>query len=246
MQNLSGKVAFVTGGSRGIGAAIAKRLAAEGAQAAITYVNAAQKADEVVSAIEANGGRAIALQADNQDEAAISAAVDEAARVLGKIDILVNNAGVFDVAPINDLTIDKFDRTMDINVRAVFVAVKSALLHMPEGGRIITIGSNLAKHVPWPGFSLYSMSKSALIGMTLGLARDLGDRSITANIIHPGPTNTDMNPADGQMSDAQRGLMAIPHYSQPEDTAGLIAWLAGPEARVVTGAEFTVDSGVNA
>ncbi|WP_033067840.1 SDR family NAD(P)-dependent oxidoreductase [Thalassospira australica] len=246
MQNLSGKVVFVTGGSRGIGAAIAKRLAAEGAQVAITYVNAVQKADEVVSAIEANGGRAIALQADNQDEAAISAAVDEAARVLGKIDILVNNAGVFDVAPINDLTIDKFDRTMDINVRAVFVAVKSALLHMPEGGRIITIGSNLAKHVPWPGFSLYSMSKSALIGMTLGLARDLGDRSITANIIHPGPTNTDMNPADGQMSDAQRGLMAIPHYSQPEDTAGLIAWLAGPEARVVTGAEFTVDSGVNA
>lgn len=246
MQNLSGKVAFVTGGSRGIGAAIAKRLAAEGAQIAITYVNAVQKADEVVSAIEANGGRAIALQADNQDEAAISAAVDEAARVLGKIDILVNNAGVFDVAPINDLTIDKFDRTMDINVRAVFVAVKSALLHMPEGGRIITIGSNLAKHVPWPGFSLYSMSKSALIGMTLGLARDLGERAITANIIHPGPTNTDMNPADGQMSDAQRGLMAIPHYSQPEDTAGLIAWLAGPEARVVTGAEFTVDSGVNA
>lgn len=246
MQNLSGKVAFVTGGSRGIGAAIAKRLAAEGAQVAITYANAAQKADEVVTGIEANGGRAIALQADNQDEAAISAAIDEAARVFGRLDILVNNAGVFDVAPIADLSLDRFDRTMDVNVRGVFVAVKAALLHMSDDGRIITVGSNLAKHVPWPGFSLYSMSKSALIGLTRGLARDLGARSITANIIHPGPTNTDMNPADGQMSDVQRGLMAIPRYSQPDDTAGLVAWLAGPEARVVTGAEFTVDSGVNA
>ena len=166
MQNLSGKVAFVTGGSRGIGAAIAKRLAAEGAQVAITYANAAQKADEVVTGIEANGGRAIALQADNQDEAAISAAIDEAARVFGRLDILVNNAGVFDVAPIADLSLDRFDRTMDVNVRGVFVAVKAALLHMSDDGRIITVGSNLAKHVPWPGFSLYSMSKSALIGLT--------------------------------------------------------------------------------
>lgn len=246
MQNLAGKVAFVTGGSRGIGAAIVKRLARDGAAVAFTYVQSDEKAQAIVRDVEAGGGKAVAIKADNRSEADIVNALGEAANVYGKVDILVNNAGIFDAAPIDDLTIDRFDATMDINVRAVFVAVKAVLRHMPEGGRIITIGSNLAHKVPWPGISLYSMSKSALIGFTRGLARDLGGRGITANIIHPGSTDTDMNPADGQMSDAQRATMAIPQYSQPEDTAGLIAWLAGPEAKVVTGAEFTVDSGINA
>ncbi|MFV1851514.1 MAG: 3-oxoacyl-ACP reductase family protein [Thalassospira sp.] len=246
MQNLAGKVAFVTGGSRGIGAAIVKRLARDGAAVAFTYVQSDEKAQAIVRDVEAGGGKAVAIKADNRDEADIVNALGEAANAYGKVDILVNNAGIFDAAPIDDLTIDRFDATMDINVRAVFVAVKAVLRHMPEGGRIITIGSNLAHKVPWPGISLYAMSKAALIGFTRGLARDLGGRGITANIIHPGSTNTDMNPADGQMSDAQRGLMSIPHYSHPDDTAGLIAWLAGPEAKVVTGAEFTVDSGINA
>ncbi|WP_336080092.1 SDR family oxidoreductase [Thalassospira sp. CH_XMU1448-2] len=246
MQNLVEKVAFVTGGSRGIGAAIVRRLAHEGAAVAFTYVQSDEKAQRVVRDVEAAGGKALAIKADNRSDADIISAVNEAANAFGKIDILVNNAGIFDAAPIDDLTIERFDATMDVNVRAVFVAVKAALTHMPEGGRIISIGSNLAHKVPWPGISLYAMSKSALIGFTRGLARDLGGRGITANIIHPGSTNTDMNPVDGQMSDAQRGLMSIPKYSHPDDTAGLIAWLAGPEAKVVTGAEFTVDSGINA
>lgn len=246
MQNLVEKVAFVTGGSRGIGAAIVRRLAREGAAVAFTYVQSDDKAQAVVRDVEAMGSTALAIKADNRSDADIISAVNEAANAFGKIDILVNNAGIFDAAPIDDLSLDQFDATMDVNVRAVFVAVKAVLSHMPEGGRIISIGSNLAHKVPWPGISLYAMSKAALIGFTRGLARDLGGRGITANIIHPGSTNTDMNPADGQMADAQRGLMAIPQYSRPDDTAGLISWLAGPEAKVVTGAEFTVDSGINA
>ena len=246
MQNLTGKVAFVTGGSRGIGAAIAKRLARDGATVALTYVSSPDRARDVVGEIEAAGGTALAIKADNRNAEEIEAAVNQAAAQFGQIDILVNNAGIIEFAPIDELSIEQFDRTVDVNVRAVFVATKAALAHMPDGGRIITTGSNLAHQVPWPGLSLYALSKSALIGFTRGVARDLGPRKITVNVVHPGPTETDMNPAEGDIADAARRIMAIPDYSDANDTAGLVAWLAGPEAKVVTGAEFTVDSGMNA
>ena len=246
MQNLTGKVAFVTGASRGIGAAIAKRLARDGATVALTYVSSPDRARDVVGEIEAAGGTALAIKADNRNAEEIEAAVNQAAAQFGQIDILVNNAGIIEFAPIDELSIEQFDRTVDVNVRAVFVATKAALAHMPDGGRIISTGSNLAHQVPWPGLSLYALSKSALIGFTRGVARDLGPRKITVNVIHPGPTETDMNPAEGDIADAARRIMAIPDYSDANDTAGLVAWLAWPEAKVVTGSEFTVDSGMNA
>jgi NAD(P)-dependent dehydrogenase (short-subunit alcohol dehydrogenase family) len=246
MQNLTGKVAFVTGGGRGIGAAISKRLAQEGAKVVLTYVSAPDRARDVVREIEASGGTAVAIKADNRNADEIEAAINQAAAQFGQIDILVNNAGIIEFAPIDEFSIEQFDRTVDVNVRAVFVATKAALAHMPDGGRIITTGSNLAHRVPWPGLSLYALSKSALIGFTRGVARDLGPRKITVNVVHPGPTETDMNPAEGDIADAARRIMAIPDYSDANDTAGLVAWIAGPEAKVVTGSEFTVDSGMNA
>ncbi|WFE75331.1 3-oxoacyl-ACP reductase family protein [Roseinatronobacter sp. S2] len=246
MSALNGKIALVTGGSRGMGAAIAKRLAREGAYVAITYATEGDKAAEVISSIKTAGGRGIAIQADNRNAEAVTAAIDTVAAAEGHINILVNNAGIIDARPISELTLEDFDRTVDINVRGVFVATKSAVAHMPDGGRVITIGSNLASQVPWPGISLYALSKSALIGFTRGLARDLGERAITANIVHPGSTDTDMNPASGDMADAQRAQMAIPRYGDPADVASLVAWLAGPEARSVTGAEYVIDGGTNA
>ncbi|HET8728917.1 MAG TPA: SDR family oxidoreductase [Alphaproteobacteria bacterium] len=246
MPVLEGKIALVTGGSRGIGAAIARRLAAEGATVAITYGQSQEKAHGVISEIEAGGGRGMALRADNRDAAAVEAAIDAVVEAHGRVDILVNNAGIFDAAPITDLTVEDFDRTVDVNVRAVFVATRAAAPHMPEGGRIISIGSNLAQRVPWPGISLYALSKAALVGFTKGVARDLGPKGINVNVVHPGSTNTDMNPEDGELSDEQRGLMAIRRYNDASEVAGLVAWLVGPESRGVTGAEFTIDGGTNA
>lgn len=246
MARLDGKVALVTGGSRGIGAAIARRLAADGATVAITFARSEQKAQAVIADIEASGGQARAIRADNRDAKAVEAAIDAVASAYGRLDILVNNAGIFEARPITELRLEDFDRTIDINVRAPFVAIRQAASRMPEGGRIITIGSNLAQRVPWPGISLYALSKAALVGMTKGLARDLGPREITVNIVHPGSTDTDMNPASGELADIQRGAMAIPRYSEPEDIAGLVTWLAGPEGRSVTGAELTIDNGTNA
>lgn len=246
MRPLAGKTALITGGGRGIGAAIARRLAGDGARVAITYSQSRDSAEALASEIGASGGEALARRADNRDPQALEAAVEEVAARHGAVDVLVNNAGIFHTGTIDQLTLEDFDRTMDINVRAVFVASKAAVRHMPDGGRIITIGSNLAPRVPWPGISLYSMSKAALAGFTRGLARDLGGRRINVNVIHPGSTDTDMNPADGEMSDPQRSLMAIQRYSDPSDVAGMVAWLAGPEGRSVTGAEFTIDNGTNA
>ncbi|ANH03122.1 SDR family NAD(P)-dependent oxidoreductase [Shinella sp. HZN7] len=246
MANLDGKTALVTGGSRGMGAAIARRLAQEGARVTLTYASAEAAAAATVAAIEAAGGKAVAIKADNRDAAALAAAVDATAKAEGRIDILVNNAGIFHAAPLSDLTLEDFDRTIDVNVRAVFVATRQAIAHMPDGGRIITIGSNLAQRVPWPGISLYALSKAALSGFTRGIARDLGPRGITANIIHPGSTDTDMNPAKGETADMQRATMAIPRFGSPDDIAAFVAWLAGPEARFVTGAEHVIDGGTNA
>jgi NAD(P)-dependent dehydrogenase (short-subunit alcohol dehydrogenase family) len=246
MDRLAGKVALVTGGSRGIGAAIAKRLAEDGADVAITYAQAGDRAAEVVGGIEAKGRRALALKADNRDAGAVEAAVRETTDRLGRIDILVNNAGIFLVGPVDALSVGDFDETVAVNLRAAFVASRAAIPLMGEGGRVISIGSNLAVRATGPGLSLYSMSKAALVGMTKGFARDLGARGITANVVHPGSTDTEMNPADGPHAEAQKQITATGGFGAPDEVAALVAWLAGPEGRNVTGAEFTIDGGANA
>ncbi|TPJ54120.1 SDR family oxidoreductase [Mesorhizobium sp. B2-6-4] len=245
-NRLSGKAALVTGGSRGIGAAIARKLAADGASVALTYVNGEEQARAVVGEIEANGGRAIAIKADNRDAAAVARAVDDVASAFGRLDILVNSAGIWRAAPIDTLSLADFDETMEVNLRAPFVASKAAVAHMGEGGRIISIGSNLAERVTDTSLSAYSASKAALVGLTKALARDLGARGITANIVHPGSTDTDMNPASGPHAEHQREKMATPRFGDADEVAGMVAWLAGPEGRFVTGAALTIDGGANA
>jgi 3-oxoacyl-[acyl-carrier protein] reductase len=246
MSDLKGKAALVTGGSRGIGAAAAIRLAEQGADVAITFARSEAQAQAVVAQIEATGRRGLAIHADNADAAAVEAAVRRAADAFGRLDILVNNGGIYRAAPIDALTLADFDETMAVNLRSVFVASKAAAALMGDGGRIILVGSNLAEYAAYPGQSIYSASKAALIGFTKGLARDLGPRGITANVIHPGAIDTDMNPADGDHAGLQLSHMAIPHFGDPSDTASLIAWLASPQARFVTGAGVTIDGGANA
>ncbi|MET3622833.1 SDR family NAD(P)-dependent oxidoreductase [Burkholderia ambifaria] len=246
MNRLQGKRALVTGGSRGIGAAIAKRLAADGADVAITYEKSAERARAVVADIEALGRRAVAIQADSADPVAVRGAVDQAAQTLGGLDILVNNAGIFRAGALDDLTLDDIDATLNVNVRAVIVASQAAAWHLGEGGRIVSTGSCLATRVPEAGMSLYAASKAALIGWTQGLARDLGARGITVNIVHPGSTDTDMNPADGEHAGAQRSRMAIPQYGKAEDVAALVAFVVGPEGRSINGTGLTIDGGANA
>jgi NAD(P)-dependent dehydrogenase (short-subunit alcohol dehydrogenase family) len=246
MSRLKGKAALITGGSRGIGAAIARKLAQDGADVAVTYARSADKAEVVVAEINAMSRKGLAIAADNTDAQAIEAAVRRAVAAFGRLDILVNNAGIFPYGALDEMTLEDFDETIAINTRAAFIASKAAAAHMGEGGRIISIGSNLAERVPWPGISLYALSKAALIGLTKGMARDLGSRGITVNVVHPGSTDTDMNPAKGPQADQQRSTMAIPRYGDPSDVASLVAWLAGPEARSVTGAGLTVDGGSNA
>jgi 3-oxoacyl-[acyl-carrier protein] reductase len=246
MKRLANKVALVTGGSRGIGAAIVKRLAAEGADVAFTYVSSAEKAQAVLKEVEAAGVRGLVLHADNENPEALTAAVDKAAAHFGRIDILVNSAGIWDAKPFEQHVLADYDRLMSVNVRAVYVAVQAALRHMPEGGRIVTIGSNLADRVYAAGMTLYSMSKSALIGFTRGLARDLGSRKITVNLVQPGPTDTDMNPANGGHADFQRQAMAIPEYGDAAHIGSLVALLASEEGRSINGTAITVDGGVNA
>jgi 3-oxoacyl-[acyl-carrier protein] reductase len=229
MGSLQGKRALVTGASRGIGAAIARRLAADGANVAITYERSAEQARAVVTAIEGHGGRGLALQASSADPAAVTEAVDRTVQAFGGIDILVNNAGIYRGGPLEALTLEDIDATLAVNVRAVIIASQAAAAHMGEGGRIISIGSCLAERVTETGVSLYALSKAALIGWTKGLARDLGGRGITVNIVHPGSTDTDMNPANGDGAAAQRARMAIPRYGKPEDIAALVAFVAGAE-----------------
>jgi NAD(P)-dependent dehydrogenase (short-subunit alcohol dehydrogenase family) len=245
MSRLSGKRALVTGGSRGIGAAIALRLAGEGADVALTYERSAEKAANVARAIEGLGRKSVAIAADSADAAAVARAVDEAASALGGLDILVNNAGIYRGGPVAEWSLADIDATLAVNVRAVVLASQAAAAHLGEGGRIISLGSCLAERVVEEGMTLYAMSKAALIGFTKGLARDLGPRGITVNIVHPGSTDTDMNPATGEHADAQRARMAIPRYGKPEDIAGLVAYLASEEARFITGAGFAIDGGVN-
>lgn len=245
-MSLNGKVALVTGGSRGMGAAIARRLADDGADVAITYEKSEGLAKEVVASVEGVGRRAVAIQADSAVAADVVAAVDRTVSELGRIDILVNNAGIFAAGPLEDVTVEEVDRMLAIHVRAVFVASQAAARHLDRGGRIISIGSNLADYVPGPGMTLYSATKSALSGMTRGLARDLGARAITVNLVQPGPTDTDMNPAVGEHADQARTRIALGHYGTAEDVAATVAHLASPEAGQITGTSITIDGGLNA
>ncbi|RZJ60082.1 MAG: SDR family oxidoreductase [Acidovorax sp.] len=243
---LAGKVAFVTGGSRGIGAAIVRRLARDGAAVAFTYSSSEAPAQAVAAAVEAAGGRAMALRADSTDAAALTAAIDDAARTLGRIDILVNSAGVAVAGEIDSFSLADFDHTVNVNVRAVFVATQAAVRHMGQGGaygRVITIGSTNSDRIPWAGFSVYGMSKAAIVGLTKGLARDLGPRGITVNNVQPGPVNTDMNPADGPLAGNMHSMMALDRHAHPDEIAGMVAYLAGPESGMVTGASLLIDGG---
>ncbi len=246
MAELAGKVALVTGGSRGIGAAIAQRLARDGADVALTYRSSADGAQNVVGQIEATGRRGLAIAADSADPGAVVAAVDRTAAEFGRLDILVNSAGIFPFGPIEEVSLQDYEHTMAVHVRAVFVAVQAASRHLRTGGRIISIGSNLAERVPFPGITLYSLSKSALNGLTKGLAREFGPRGITANVVHPGSTDTDMNPADGDTADQQRQLIALGHYGTADDIAATVAHLAGPGGSHISGQAITVDGGTNA
>ena len=245
-KKLTGKVAFVTGGSRGIGAAIAKRLAQDGAAVAITYPGARTKADEVVRSIESAGGRATAFRADSADADAVKQAVAETIRTLGRLDVLVNNAGIVVVSPLDKFALDDFDRMIAVNVRGVFVATQEAARHMGEGGRIITIGSVNADRMPFEGGGVYAMTKAAVAGLTRGLARDLGPRGITVNNVQPGPVDTDMNPASGPFAETLKGFMVLKRYGEGAEIAGLVSYLAGPEAGFITGASLTIDGGFSA
>ncbi|CAL9396682.1 SDR family oxidoreductase [Streptomyces pilosus] len=240
-KNLLGRVALVTGGSRGIGAATALRLAREGADVAVTYVNGKEAAGDVVRAVEALGRRAVAVRADAGDPEDAAGAVTVAARELGGLDVLVNNAGVGLLGPVETLTPADVDRVLAVNVRGVFLTSRAAVAVMPRGGRIITVGTCMTQRVPGPGGTLYAMSKSALVGLTKALARELGERGITANIVHPGPVDTDMNPADGPYAPGQAAMTALGRFGTAQEVAETIAHLAG--ASYVTGAEFSVDGG---
>jgi 3-oxoacyl-[acyl-carrier protein] reductase len=246
MTSLAGKRAFVIGGSRGIGAAIARRLASDGADVAISYQRSADRAEEIADEVRAKGRRAIAIQVDSADADAVKSAVNAVAAQFGGLDILVNNAGIFPSGPVEELTLEEINNVLAVNVRAVIVASQAAMAHMPDGGRIISTGSCLAERVPSAGMGLYALSKAALVGWTKGLARDLGPRGITVNIIHPGATNTEMNPADGPHAEVQRLRMAIPRYGRAEDVAALVSFVAGPEASSINGTGLTIDGGANA
>ena len=243
---LSGKRALVTGASRGIGAAIARRLASDGADIAITYEKSADKAESLAAELRALGRKAVAVQADAGSTAGARAAIDGAVAGLGGIDILVNNAGVARMSAFADQPLEEIDALLNVNVRGVFLTTQAALKHIPDGGRIITIGSNVGERVPFAGLTVYSASKSALESFNRGLARELGPRAITVNLVRPGPTDTDMNPAEGPLAASVLPAVAVGRYGRPEEVAAAVAFLAGPDAGYITGDGILVDGGANA
>ncbi|MDX2263358.1 MAG: 3-oxoacyl-ACP reductase family protein [Hyphomicrobiales bacterium] len=245
-QKLSGKVALVTGGSRGIGAAIAKRLAADGAKVAITYSASPDAANAVVAEIKSKGGEAVAFKANAANASEAAGAVAQAAQHFGRLDILVNNAGVWDVKPVAEVTDADYDRLFDVNVRAVFAAVREASKHLGDGGRIITIGSVNGDRVPYSGGALYGATKFAVQGFTRGWAREFGPKGVTVNVVQPGPIDTDMNPASGDFASALIPALAIPRYGKTQEVADLVAFVASPEASYITGAALNVDGGFEA
>lgn len=244
-STLNDKVALVSGGGKGIGAAVALRLAEAGADVALTYHNSEEQAAAVVRRIEGLDRRGMAIRVDNADPSAVESTVDSVAETMGRLDILVNNAAVFTTGTVEELGIADFEYTVAVNVRAPFVATKAALRHLPRGGRIVNIGSNVAARTPFPGLCVYSTSKSALIGMTKGLARELGPRAITVNLVNPGPTDTDSNPAHGPNADAIAGITALGRYADPSEIAVAVSYLAGEGGSYITGATIDVDGGFN-
>jgi 3-oxoacyl-[acyl-carrier protein] reductase len=243
---LEGKIALITGGSRGIGAAIAKRLASDGANVAITYTKGADAAASVVKEIERAGGKAIAIQADAADADAGQAAVEKTVATFGRLDVLVNNAGTAIPKTFEETTLEEMDRVIDINVRGTLVATQAALKHMKSGGRIIMIGSSVGERVLTPGLVAYSATKGAVKMFAQGLSREVGSRGITVNNVQPGPIDTDLNPAAGDWALPQKATTALDRYGHVEEVAALVAFVAGPEASYITGANLTVDGGTNA
>jgi len=245
-RGLAGKVALITGGSRGIGAAIAKRLAADGADVAITYTKDIDAAASVLKDIKRAGRKAIAIQADAADAAAVKAAVEETVATFGRLDILVNNAGTAIPKKFEETTLEEMDRVIDINVRGVFVATQAALKHMKSGGRIISIGSAVGERVTAPGLVPYAGTKGAVKMFTQALAREIGSRGITVNNIQPGPIDTELNPAAGDWAVPQKAATALDRYGHVDEIAAMVAFVAGPESSYITGANLTVDGGMNA
>ena len=245
-MTLTGKRALVTGASRGIGAAIAKALAAEGADVAITYEKSAQSAAEVVRAIKAKGRRAVAVQADSADVAAVQASVAKVVAELGGLDILVNNAGILRLSELKDISLADIDALLNVNVRAPIVASRAALLHLGKGGRIISIGSYFADRVPTSNLGVYAASKSALIAFTKALARELGPKEVTVNLVQPGSIDTEMNPSHGPAADSLKQFMALGRYGTSDDIGNAVAFLASAKAKYITGSTLTVDGGANA
>jgi 3-oxoacyl-[acyl-carrier protein] reductase len=245
-KKLTGKVALVTGGSRGIGASIALRLATDGAAVALTYNGSPGRAEEVVHSIEKVGGKALAIKADAADPNAVRSSVTQTVKAFGGIDILVNNAGVAMMGPIEKFPMEDFEKLIAINVRGLFVATQEAARHMREGGRIIHIGSCNSTRVPFVGGSVYALTKGAVASFTKGLARDLGPRGITVNNVQPGPVDTEMNPADSDFGKSTIPMLALPRYARKEEIANFVAFLASPEASYITGANLLADGGYSA
>jgi len=243
MKRLANKVALVTGGSRGIGAAIVRKIASEGAQVAFTYSSSPEKAQAVMEEI---GDQVIAIKADSGKPQEIVEAVEKTIATFGRLDILINNAGIYIGKAFHEHTLEDYEQIMAINVRALYVAALEAVKHLPLGGRIINIGSNMADNAMGPQTTLYTMSKSALSGFTRGLARDLGAKGITVNVVQPGPVDTDMNPANTELADFLRSRMALTDYGSGDDIAGLVAFLASDEGKYITGTAITIDGGLNA
>jgi 3-oxoacyl-[acyl-carrier protein] reductase len=245
-KKLEGKIALITGGSRGIGAAVAKRLAADGANVAITYAKDAKAASAVVKAIERAGQKAVAIQADAIDPDAVAAAVEKTVTAFGRLDVLVNNAGTAIPKAFEETTLEEMDRVLNINVRGVFAATQAALKHMNEGGRIIMIGSSVGERVLVPGLVPYSATKGAVKIFTQGLSREVGRRGITVNNVQPGPIDTELNPAASDWAAPQKAVTALDRYGHADEVAALVAFVAGPESSYITGANLTVDGGMNA